>query len=160
MVSSRYAERTSVPSSRTAAEIGDLVRKHGAKQFIAGWDDGRDQAAVEFVLGKRRIRFLLPVPNRQAREFTHTPARGYRRDPAEIDRVYEQAVRQRWRALYLVIRAKLEAVTAGITTIEDEFLAQTVLPDGSTVGEWARGQIDAAYSVGEMPALLPGVAAS
>jgi hypothetical protein len=40
-----------------------------------------------------------------------------------IARAIDQADRQRWRALYLVIRAKLEAVEAGIAVYEQEFLA-------------------------------------
>lgn len=54
---------------------------------------------------------------------------------------------------------KLEAVAAGITTFEDEFLAHTLLPNGATVGEWAAPQIEAVYADGgrHMPALLPGV---
>ena len=56
---------------------------------------------------------------------------------------YDQACRQRWRALLLVIKAKLEAVTAGISTIETEFLANIVLPDNTIcVGEWMLPQID------------------
>ena len=61
----------------------------------------------------------------------------------------------RWRALLLVIKAKLEAVTAGISTIETEFLANIVLPDNTTAGEWMLPQIDRAYRSGEMPPLLP-----
>jgi hypothetical protein len=98
-MSTRYASHTEVPSSRSVAEIGDLLRRQGATQFVQGWDDERAMAAIEFVLAKRRIRFLLPMPDRSSREFTHTPARGYRRDPAQIDEVYEQAIRQRWPAL-------------------------------------------------------------
>jgi hypothetical protein len=65
---------------------------------------------------------------------------------------------QRWRALALVIKAKLEAVAAGITTVEQEFLAHIVLPDGhTTVGTWMAPQLAAAYDAGTMPALLPGV---
>ena len=59
------------------------------------------------------------------------------------------------RALLLVIKAKLEAVTAGISTIETEFLANIVLPDNTTAGEWMLPQIDRAYCTGEMPPLLP-----
>lgn len=58
--------------------------------------------------------------------------------------------------LALVIKAKLEAVAAGITSFEDEFLAHIMLPSGGTVGEWARPQLEVAYSTGAMPALLPG----
>ena len=45
----------------------------------------------------------------------------------------------------LVIKARLEAVTAGISTIETEFLANIVLPDNTTAGEWMLPQIDRAY---------------
>jgi hypothetical protein len=38
--------------------------------------------------------------------------------------------------LLLIIRAKLEAVESGITTLESEFLANILLPDGGTVGQW------------------------
>ena len=57
-----------------------------------------------------------------------------RRRPRHHDR--EEACRQRCRALLLIIRAKLEAVESGITTLEIEFLANILLPDGGTVGQW------------------------
>ena len=68
---------------------------------------------------------------------------------------HDQACRQRWRVLLLVIKAKLEAVTVGIPTIETAFLANIVLPDNTTAGEWMLPQIDRAYRTGEMPPLLP-----
>ena len=75
------------------------------------------------------------------------------------DRFYESArdrlVRQRWRALALVIKAKLEAVETGITGFDEEFLAHVVMPDGKTVGDHLLPQVDAAYKSGKMPALLP-----
>ena len=54
-----------------------------------------------------------------------------------------------------MIKAKLEAVTAGISTVEAEFLANVVLPDNRTAGEWMLPQIDRAYRTGEMPPMLP-----
>ena len=41
-------------------------------------------------------------------------------------------------------------------TIKDKFLAQTVMPDGRTVSEWLRPQLEDAYASGKMPPLLPG----
>lgn len=55
------------------------------------------------------------------------------RTAAAATKEYEQAGRQRWRALALVIKAKLEAVGTGIVTFEEEFLAHIVLPSGRTV---------------------------
>ena len=61
---------------------------------------------------------------------------------------------ERWRALALVIKAKLEAVECGIAEFEAEFLAYTLLPDGSTVYEQAAPMVERAYLDGRMPPLL------
>ena len=61
---------------------------------------------------------------------------------------------QRWRALLLVVKAKLEAVEAEIATFEEEFLPHIVLPNGRTVGEMALPEIERAYQGGRTPALL------
>lgn len=74
--------------------------------------------------------------------------------PSNANTSGREVVAWRWRALALVIKAKLEAVAAGITTIEDEFLAHTVLPDGQTVGEFMQPQIAIAYERGSMPTTL------
>lgn len=55
-----------------------------------------------------------------------------------------------------MIKAKLEAVDAGISTVEEEFLAHVMTPDGSTVHEWLAPQLEHAYASGQMPALMPG----
>jgi hypothetical protein len=153
----RYAESTTVAADRSRAEIERVLARYGASQFMYGWEG--TTAIIGFKAHGRLIRFLLPLPDRQAREFTHTPHRQSRRSQAEIERAYDQAVRQRWRALALVIKAKLEAVASDITTFENEFLAHTLLPNGSTVGDWAAPQLEKAYASGAMPALLPALPA-
>ena len=60
-----------------------------------------------------------------------------------------------WRALRLVIQAKLEAVEAEITTFEEEFLAHIVLPDGQTVAQHVQPRVESMYREGKMQALLP-----
>ncbi|HEU4541748.1 MAG TPA: hypothetical protein VFR23_11540 [Jiangellaceae bacterium] len=153
----RYAERTEVPSSRSRDEIERTLQRYGASAFAYGWQDGG--ATIMFEIGTprgvRRVRFRLPLPDRNAREFTETPT-GRERSSSAAAQEYERATRQRWRALALVIKAKLEAVAAGISTIEEEFLAHVCLPDGSTVGEWAAPQLEIAYDRGSMPALMAG----
>jgi hypothetical protein len=153
-MTARYAERTSVASDASRAEIERTLRRYGASAFAYGWEG--NQATVMFVLANRRVRFQLPLPDPNAKQFTHTPGRGLPRTAEAREREYEQAVRQRWRALALVIKAKLEAVEAGISDVESEFLAHVMLPNGSTVGEWAQPQLDAVYQTGQMLALLPG----
>ncbi len=149
---SRYAAQTSVNSDRSRAEIEKTLTRYGAGQFLYAWKPG--MAVVGFTMNERQVKFLLPLPSSEDPEICETPTGKIRSDNA-IEQAFEQAVRQRWRALALVIKAKLEAVESGITEFEDEFMAHIVLPDGSTMGEWARPQIESAYASGKMPEMLP-----
>jgi len=149
---SRYAENTSVSSERSRAEIEQTVSRYGASGFMYGWDGGT--AVMAFQMHGRRIRFDLSMPDRSSRDFTQTET-GRERAPAQAAKAWEQACRQRWRALALVIKAKLEAVESGITEFEEEFLAHIVLPNGNTVGRWMLPQVESAYQSVEMPSLLP-----
>jgi hypothetical protein len=157
----RFAENTSVPADRSRAEIERILARYGATNFMYGWDEG--QAVIIFRMGTdyghRQVRFILTMPDRNDREFTHTPTRGNRRSPAQIEEAWEQAIRQRWRALALVVKAKLEAVESGIATFDQEFLSHILLPDGQTVGEFLHEDLERAYTDNVMPppirALLP-----
>lgn len=153
-MTTRYADRTEVPSDKSRAEIERTLVRYKATAFAYAWSE--TEARIMFELADRRILFRLPLPDRNDRAITHTPSRGYRREPAAQAEAYERAVRQRWRALALVIKAKLEAVEAGISTVEQEFLAHVMLPDGSTVADWVAPQLATVYASQQMPALLPG----
>lgn len=146
----RYASDTAVSVEKSRMEIERTLQRYGADAFA--YFSEANRAMVAFRMADRQIKFVLTLPEKSLREFTHH-SRGMRTADAALA-AWEQACRQRWRALALVIKAKLEAVAAGITTVEDEFLAHTVLPDGSTVGEWARPQLDEAYRIGAMPTAL------
>lgn len=148
-----YAETTQVSSEKSRAEIDKVIGRYGAEQFAYAWDQNR--AMVGFKMKDRQIRFVLPLPDKKDRQFTLT-ATGRQRTASAAEEAYEQAVRQKWRALSLIIKAKLEAVESGILTFEQAFLAHVVLPNGQTVGEWTAPQIEGAYANNEMPSLLPG----
>lgn len=136
-----YAEETTVPVSRSQEEIRKLLQKYGATGFAFG--EQLDRAVVMFELKYRRIRFILPYPPKPAANMSQ-----------KATDIYNQALRSRWRALLLSIKAKFTAVEAGIVSFEDEFLAQIQLPDGRTVGETMKPQINRAYLSGKMPPLL------
>jgi hypothetical protein len=119
-----YAKTTKVPAERTRLEIEALMKKRGADQFFSG-DDG-NKAVLAFRLNRRHIRFALPLADARS----------------------PQQIRSRWRALLLVIKAKLEAIDLGILTTEDAFIGETVLPDRQTVAEYMRPQIETAYQTG------------
>jgi hypothetical protein len=147
-----YATGTNVSSDRSRAEIERILVRYGATSFINGWEPGR--AAVGFVLRGRQYRLLLPIPDRGDDQFIYTPT-GKERSQDAAYRVHDQEVRRRWRALALVLKAKLEAVQSGITTFEQEFAIHAVLPDGATVGEHVLPAIAEHYRTGTAPALLP-----
>lgn len=148
----RYAENTQVPADRSRSEIERILTRYGATAFSYGWDG--EKAVVRFVAQGRMVQFRIPMPDPDADEFWHTPARRTRRSHAAATAAWQQASNQRWRALKLAIQAKLEAVTAGIATFDEEFLTHLVLPDGRTVGQFMLPQVQAAYEIGTMPSML------
>jgi hypothetical protein len=156
-VAGTYAAGTDVSTDRSMAEIRATLRRYGAEQVL--WGEGDDRAMVWFMMSGRQVKIAVPMPDRNSREFTHTPERGKQRTALQRDAAWEQAVKQRWRALNLVIKAKLEAVQAGISTFDTEFLGHLVLPGGQTVGDAVRDDIDHAYATNTMPALLPALKA-
>ncbi len=149
-MNARYAATTDVSSDRSRAEIERTLTRYGATSFTYGWEEGR--AAIAFAMGGRRIRFVLQLPDRQSREFTHH-SRGARTVTA-AEAAYEQAARQRWRALALMVKAKLAGVEAGIVSFETEFLPHTVLPSGRTVAEDVLPAVAIAYETGQVAPLL------
>lgn len=129
-----YAEKTKVPVERTKAEIEQTLTRYGADRFMYFTESGK--AIIVFEAKDRRLRFDLPVP-------------------AGSSEKEQRVARQKWRALLLCIKAKLESVTSGIETFEEAFLAHVVLPDGMTVHQHTHARIENAYKGGEMTPLLP-----
>jgi hypothetical protein len=109
-----------VTPEKSRSEIESVIRRYGATGFNSGWH-GED-VRVEFLCKDRHIRFVMREP--QA----------------------EQAKRQKWRALLLLVKAKLEAVDAKIVTFEEAFLSDIVMSDGKTVWERVREPIALEYS--------------
>ena len=107
----RYASKTTVSSDRSKAEIEGILRRYGADQFMQGWEVSL--GVVGFRINGFQVRMLLPLPNPE--DFRHYERKsGYstrqvERAPEAAQKAYEQAERQAWRALLLVIKAKLEA---------------------------------------------------
>lgn len=149
----RYASNTNVSSEKSKAEIEQTLRRYGADQFASMWESGR--AAIQFRLTKKMVRFVLPLPDKNDDEFTKTTTGRKRRNPSDIEIAWEQGCRQRWRALALAIKAKLEAVECGITTFEEEFMAHIVIPgqNGKTMGQIMLARVDEAYATGKSPQL-------
>lgn len=143
----RFAAKTSVPVERSKSEIEQILTRYGADGFFSGWDHQTHLAILGFRHKGRQIRMQLPLPK----------AADYRGSARAIEQTVAQDTRQRWRALVLVVKAKLEAVQSKVSTFEQEFMPYIVMPDGRTVGEIALPQIAIAYETGAgTMRLLPG----
>jgi hypothetical protein len=150
----RYAEGTEVPADRSRGEIERTLERYGATAFGYATENGT--AMIQFKAQGRYVKLLLPVPNPSEARFTQYKQGSvtFNRTPSVARELYEKAARQPWRALALVVKAKLEAVEAGITTFENEFMAHIVMPNGKTFGETATPAIAEAYALGTMPDLV------
>ena len=125
----RFAEGTSVPAGKTRIEIEDLLKRHGAVSLIYG--EQGSVGRLMFAMRGRQIRFNLKLVDERSQAAEH---------------------RRRWRALLLVLKGKLESIQDNtIETFEEAFLAHTMTPDGSTVGEAMLPQLADAYKTGHQP---------
>lgn len=149
-MSGQYAKNTNVSSELSRIEIERILIRYGAVNFAYAYANG--MAMIGFSMHERQIKFVLPLPKKEEYRLTAT---GRTRTENSQYEAWEQACRQRWRALKLVIQAKLEAVECGISLFEDEFMANIVLPGGETVGDSIRPQISEAYRIGTIPRILP-----
>ncbi len=152
-----YARHTGVPVERSRGEIESILGRYGATAF--GYMADQTKAMIQFQAKNIRIRFILPMPSPEDPEIKFKTHRGevrtwLPRSSSNVKTLLEQSCRQRWRALALAIKAKLEAVQAGIATFEDEFMAHIVLPGGKTVSETITPSIETAYKTGQVPNLI------
>lgn len=147
-----YATNTKVSAQRTRVELETLLEKAGATKTAVVHDALEMKVIVFFEMKDRRVRFWIPLPNRDDIQFTHiNESRERSRGPSE--RLWEQACRSSWRALLFSIKAKLVSISTGVETFEQAFLAHIVVP-GGTVGDVAAPAIAEAYRTGLLPPLF------
>ena len=118
-----YAETTKVPFEKTVSDIIAMLRKAGAAQVGQMEEDSR--LTILFGLADRQIRFRVTWENTA------------------------NSKKQRARALFLVIKAKLESVVSEVETFEQAFLANIVMGDGKTVHERVSGDMALEYKTGQ-----------
>jgi hypothetical protein len=147
-----YAKDTKVTVEKSRAEIETVLRKYNATDFASGW--AGNFAKIGFTINGRSIRFTLPLPDPKDRAYTKTTRYPYDRTPSQATAMWEQACRQRWRALLLTIKAKLEAVDCKIEEFDEAFMAHIVMPDGMTIGEKLLPEIKSFLVTGQMPLML------
>lgn len=140
----RYAIKTEVPVQRSRQEIENLLERYGGEAFAFASDSGR--AIIGFRIAsdtgrKVHVKIELPLP----------------KPDGLSERQLAQEQRSAWRSLVLIVKAKLEACATGISTIEREFMADLVMPDGRTLTQHLGLQIDRMLESGKQaPLLLTG----
>ncbi len=154
-----YARDTTVTVERSRMEIELILKRYGAAAFAYMYDVGK--AMIAFECRGRRVRFVLKMPDPDAKEFSNKFRKSNGRQvivrkltDQQRENAVQKEIQRRWRALCLCIKGKLESVESQIETFDHAFLANIVLPDGKTVGEWADHQVAIAYERNTMPALL------
>ena len=145
----KYASNTTVSIEKSQSEVQNILRKYGADAF--GVMERKNSAYLMFEYNNLIIQITVPLPQKD--EFMKTES-GRIRKTNQVNQSYEQAIRQRWRALVLAIKAKLEAVESGISTLEKEFLAFVIMPDGESLGNHLLPQLQQIANTGKMPKLL------
>lgn len=148
-----YAARTATTKAATTAELEKILAKYGCTSFISGTHEG--QATIAFQVSGLNILMRIPLPDVNDKKFTHTPT-GRARDRDGVHAEHQTAIRATWRALLILVKAKLVGIDQGVTTIEQEFLPHILLPNGQTFSDHVIPQIRTAYATGQIPPLLPG----
>lgn len=129
----RYAEGTAVQVQSSRGEISGILTIHGCERMA--WGTAPEGDTLQFELEGKLFRFAITKPS------VDDLKRMYREDGRDWSRVYDPDAkvaaewRRRWRAHVLLIKAKLEFIEGGDTTLEREFLPYAVLKDGRTVGD-------------------------
>jgi hypothetical protein len=143
---SRYAASTTVSTGRSRDELEALLRKYGVQHH--GLITQPDLLTLAFQSDGLNHRIVLPLPSPADRRFRTGPGGGTRTSKGAQD-AHAQEVRARYRALVLVVKAKLELAHLLGQPVEAAFTEYRVLDDGRTVQEHVHGQ-------GQPPALTWG----
>lgn len=121
-----YAQDTKVPVNKSHNDVHKELTAIGAERIgiMFGGDQG---SIVVFQAGDVMYKITQP-------------------DLSDAIKNTDQAERAAWRAVFLLVKAKAVAIKQGISTVEQEFMANTVMPDGSTLIEHHRDIVEHNYS--------------
>lgn len=148
----RYASNTQVPVEKSQAELKRLLTRYGADGFMLG--ERGIEAVVQFAISGRVIKFALTMPNPEDDEFRLTAHRRTVRSEDAAYKAWEQACRQKWRALCLFVRATLEAVEEGVVDFDEAMMPFTMINGRETFSERYGKEVQKWIERGDAPTLL------
>jgi hypothetical protein len=115
-----YAAKTKVSVVSSQAEIQELLEKHGIERI--GIMREKNQASLWFENDGKYYKLNVPVSANC-------------KNP-------EQEIKRAWRVLTLLVKAQFTAIAEGVTTIERQFYADMVMPDGQILFDHAKEQVE------------------
>lgn len=133
----RYAQGTKVSAEKTRAEIERLLWRGGAERVVVG-SEKNGTGFVIFQMVGRQYKLAL----------------GERKVAVRSQAEREQLIRERWRALLLVVKAKLQLVESGERTVTQEFFGELLLPNNEVMSAAAEPVIRQMVATGSVPPLL------
>jgi hypothetical protein len=132
-------QNTKVDPERTQGQINKLLKDYGAQQVQWNADYSKQKVTVSFTFEseingvKKLIGIECTPPVFAAYHRQYDPRTG------RSEKIYAPNWAQTYRMLFNWLKAKIEAVSYGMTSIEQEFLSQVVvnLPNGNvtTIGK-------------------------
>jgi hypothetical protein len=122
----RYAEGTKVGVDSSRGDITGILAKHGVVRM--GWTTDLAADTLVFELGGGTYRLSMVKPDLAWAKKAYPNAYDWN---AKIEGEW----RRRWRANVLLLKAKLEFIESGDTTLDRELLPYRVLKGGRTVEE-------------------------
>jgi hypothetical protein len=136
----RYAEGTTVTVESSRGEITGILAKNGVMNM--GWQTGPEGDQLLFELKGRRYSFAIPKPTMPEIRKMYPNAR-------DDNSKWHAEWRRRWRAIVLLLKAKLEFSDGETTTVERELMPYMLTADGRTT----LGQL---VEEGRLPQLMSG----
>ena len=112
---------TTVPAAKSAAEIGEIVRKYGAKLFQVEYNDEGEPEALAFTVHVASIGADVPV---QLRAQTDALCKRLTENSnlyVTSDAQRRRAHRVAWRQMKALVEMQLELVENGVVPFEDVF---------------------------------------
>ncbi len=135
---------TEVPASKTAGEIQEMLRKHGAVAVTIEYQEGKTTGlSFSIPLADNVLSFRLPVKSDPVRKIlmakykqrTWDTALQRKREQAAT----EQADRTAWRIVKDWIEAQLALIDVDMVRIEEVFLPYLLNSNGRTMFEIVSG---------------------
>lgn len=141
----RYAEGTKVPVESSRGEITGILAKHGVQRIAQMVEPDGDQIVFELAGGSYRLTMKRPTGDELRQRDGHLFSY-----PHNIDweSRAEAEWRRRWRANVLLLKAKLEFIESGDSTIEREFMPYLIVQGNKTLEEMVQA--------GKVPLLAAG----